>query len=326
LHLARAREIANRSDADLAADLDVPAGPPTKALIKSLTTKIDNFPLDRKVRIAAFLARHGFTITFDDRFAKYCNGGRYSQQIHATNVELHLLQDRLGLITAAAATPNLPSDVAAFHAALLGQNPLIQDVIAPTLERAVERSFIHVGANDLRDADDETHAWIIQSQDWACILVEPQPRVFERLRKTVQGAPNVTLINAAIAAHDGTAELTIFRLDVWSSMAPRTIAIRESFNEPKQVVEVPCMTVGTLLRTHGIGALGFLVIDTEGLDKVILDQFLDITRPGMILCEVAHLPGNERTSVLARLDKEGYEYRLVKGDRDVLAIRPDWLV
>lgn len=217
MRVERARELVNRNDADLATDMNVPSGPPTKAQIKSLTTDMEKVPLDRKVQTAAFLARHGFVITFDERFAKFCRSERYDQRIHATNVELHLLQDRLDLIHESASTPDLPSDIAAFHAALLGQNPFIQDTISSALENAPERTFIHVGANDLRGADDASHAWIVQSADWACFLVEPQPRVFARLQKTVQGAPNVTLVNAAIAPHDGTAELTVFV----STLGPR---------------------------------------------------------------------------------------------------------
>ena len=326
MRIARALELAEPSDEELAVELGLPMGTPTKVLVKSLTTDMDYLPLDRKVRIAAFLARHGFLITFDDRFATFCRSDRYTQQIHATNMELHLLQHRLGLIHRAAATPDLPSDVAAFHATLLGQNPFIQDTISATLANAAERSFIHVGANDLRGTDDESHAWVVQSPDWTCFLVEPQPRAFERLRNSIQGAPNITLINAAIAAYDGTAELTTFRFDAWSSMAPQTLAMRESFNERKQVMKVPRMTVETLLRTHGIREPGFLMVDTEGLDKVILDQFLDISRPGVIICEVIHVPDNERGSVLERLGTAGYEYHLINGVRDVLAIRSDWLV
>lgn len=86
------------------------------------------------------------------------------------------------------------------------------------------------------------------------------------------------------------------------------------------------MTAETFLKMHGIREPGFLMIDTEGLDKIILDQFLDVCRPGLILCEVAHVPENERSPLLKRLGAEGYQYLLINNLRDVLAVRPEWLV
>ena len=102
--------------------------------------------------------------------------------------------------------------------------------------------------------------------------------------ETIRGEPNVTPINAAISDHDGTDEITVFRLDEWSSMAPQTPATRAHRNEPSRVVRIPCMTVETLLQTYEIENPGYLVIDTEGLDKIILDQFLDVSQPGVIIC------------------------------------------
>ena len=207
MQVEQARALVERDDEELAATLDVPMGPPSRALVKSLTTEMDYLPLDRKVRIAAFLARHGYIITFDGRFEKFCRSERYTQNVHATNVELHQLQDRLGLIGVEVPLADLPKEVAAFHKALLGQNPLIQDMVSHTLENETNRTFIHVGANDLRGSDDQAHHWLVRSPDWKCFLVEPQPRVFERLKKSVRDTPNVTLINAAVnvggkASHD----------------------------------------------------------------------------------------------------------------------------
>jgi len=323
LRLQRVGEIAKQNDDDLAAFLDLPEGGGRADIIRLLTDGFPREPLDRKIGIAAYLARHGFAITFDQRFFQYCQSDRYDRQVHATNVELYLLQTyaRDGVVDFTGVP--LTSEVADFHVALLAQNPLIQDTVREVLERTPQKSFIHVGANDLRGADDEGLSWIIQDPDWSCFLVEPQPLVFERLRANVGDAPNVTLINAAIADYDGTAALTIFRRDRWSSMASRTLRMRERFNEPSRVVDVPCLTVETMLRSNDIGEPGFLLIDTEGLDKIILDQFLDRCRPGIIICEVAHISPADQSKVLRRLGESGYIYCMLNGVRDVLAIRAD---
>ena len=323
MHVQHVREIAKQSDAALAAYLGLSTDAEHSGTIRSLTAEFPRAPLDRKVAIAAYLARHGSAITFDSRFVQYCQSDRYDRQVHATNVELHLLQALARDGAPDASGLPLTSEITDFHAALSAQSPLILDRVREVLGGVKNKSFVHIGANDLRGADDEGQSWIIRAPDWACFLVEPQPLVFERLRENIGDAPNVTLINAAIADHDGTAELTVYRRDRWSSMAARTLRMRERFNEPSRVVQVPCLTVETLLRSNGIGEPGFLLIDTEGLDKVILDQFLDRCRPAVIICEIAHVAPTNQSAVLRRLGENGYLYRLMNGVRDVLAIRSD---
>jgi len=68
------------------------------------------------------------------------------------------------------------------------------------------------------------------------------------------------------------------------------------------------------------------MIDTEGLDKIILDQFLDTSRPGVIICEIAHIPDEEMSGMLTRLREAGYVYSLVNRYRDVMAIRSGLIV
>ena len=325
MRATRAHGIARSTDEDLAVNLGVPVGAPSKAVLTSLTTDFNKRSMDEKVRIAVYLARHGVIITFDKRFEAFCRSPRYTQLAHLTNVELHLLQRGLGL-AGPPARVEPPEDIAAYHDAILGQEPLIQYAATAVLNSMSERDFIQVGANDLRGADDQFQQWIIESPDWTCLLLEPQPAVFERLKETIHGLPNVIPINAAIAGHDGTAELTVFRLDTWSSMAPQTLAMRQRFNEPATVAEVRCMTVASLLRAHDISNPGFLMIDTEGMDRIILDQFLDVSRPGLIICEIAHVPDDERIGMLARLREAGYVYSLVNRYRDVMAIRSDLMV
>ncbi|MBL6599398.1 MAG: FkbM family methyltransferase [Alphaproteobacteria bacterium] len=325
MRATRANKLARRTNEELATDLGVAMGPPSKAVLTSLTTDFNKRTVDEKVRIAVYLARYGVVITFDKRFEAFCGSPRYTRLAHLTNVELHLLQRGLGLAGPPASVV-LPADIADYHDTLLGQDPFIQYAVTAVLKSMPERNFIQVGANDLRGADDQFHRWIIESPEWTCLLLEPQPVVFERLKETVRDAPNVIPINAAIAGHDGTAELTVFRLDTWSSMAPQTLAMRERFNEPATVVEVQCQTAASLLRDHGIENPGFLMIDTEGLDKIILDQFLDTSRPGVIICEIAHIPDEEMSGMLTRLREAGYVYSLVNRYRDVMAIRSGLIV
>jgi hypothetical protein len=78
MRIERARALVDRDGSGLAADLGVPEGPPTKEVIRSLTTDLYGEPIERKLRVAAYLARHGTIITFDKKFEAYCRGEKYS--------------------------------------------------------------------------------------------------------------------------------------------------------------------------------------------------------------------------------------------------------
>lgn len=88
-------------------------------------------------------------------------------------------------------------------------------------------------------------------------------------------------------------------------------------------MEIPTLTAESLLRSYQVDGVGLLVIDTEGFDKIVLDQFLTVSKPAVILCEIAHVPHPDQTWMLRRLAGLGYAYCLVDGVRDVLAIRAD---
>lgn len=81
--------------------------------------RLDLEPLDRKVGAAAYLARHGFAIRFDERFARYCRSTGYSRQVHATNVELSLLQECLGMGGGPIDARRVAPDIAEFHDVLI---------------------------------------------------------------------------------------------------------------------------------------------------------------------------------------------------------------
>jgi len=174
------------------------------------------------------------------------------------------------------------------------------------------------------------------------LLVEPQPEFAEILRRNYAAEPDITIEDCAIAEHDGTATLhRIPAAHIIEGRAPawlggiaslytdrnaiggvrcHEIAARVIFAH-RDSIEVPCLTLASLLKRHAVAEIDILVIDAEGGDWMILRQ-LDFARyrPSVILFEFMNLPNQERAEAIDRLVAEGYRPYLSGDKNNVLAV------
>src|SRR5262249_10318349 len=89
------------------------------------------------------------------------------------------------------------------------------------------------------------------------------------------------------------------------------------FIEP---VQVPAMTLQTLLRKPDGPRLDWLQLDTEGFDFEILKMLFETSfRPSVISFESSHLCRDDKLTCAAALRRQGYRY--VTLDRDTIALR-----
>jgi FkbM family methyltransferase len=142
--------------------------------------------------------------------------------------------------------------------------------------------FVQIGAHD-GTSFDPIHDYI-HKHHWRGILVEPQPKVFARLRKTYETEPQLILENAAIARQDGTA--TLYALKETPGM-PYHATMLASFNRDAvefnghgykgevEELKVPALTVKSLLAKHQVNRVDLLQIDTEGFDVEIIKMFAE---------------------------------------------------
>jgi FkbM family methyltransferase len=204
-------------------------------------------------------------------------------------------------------------------------------------------TFLQVGANDGL-IHDPLHKFI-KRDNWSGIMLEPQPDVFnDYLIRVHRKRPEITPINAALDAHDGTT--TLYTLGIsserWATgmssfnrevlvnkIKKGTIqykakkrGIRLPENEEDMIVgrEIKTISPETLLKKFGAGGFKLLAIDTEGFDFEII-KMLDLGRisPEVIVYEEVNF--NKETALECReyLLKHGYSCRSI--GKDALATK-----
>lgn len=203
----------------------------------------------------------------------------------------------------------------------------------------VQASFVVIGAMD-GVSFDEFHSHV-RNYHWSGLLVEPIPEQFRRLvsNYTAIGcSPGNRYENSAIAEHDGSIRMLTIRQEAVDSgkvhecfggmsaiYPPRnglgSEADAETVRRYSEIVEVPCITLQTLLERHRVETFDILCIDAEGWDFKILRQ-LDFSRwrPKLIRIEYINLSSEEKTAVAELFDRHGYRYASNGMNLDAVAI------
>jgi FkbM family methyltransferase len=202
-------------------------------------------------------------------------------------------------------------------------------VVAEQLQKDAHFFFLQIGAND-GVSNDPLHELVFQ-YELAGLLVEPLPDVFERLRITYANQPSVVFERCAIGRYDGEANIYRVRADApfppWTQEIAsfnRSHLTGSNFDLPDlekyvEEVRVPCLTLPTLLRKHGIHDLTLLQVDTEGFDCEIVRMALDAgLHPPIINYEFLHANRRDQADCKQRLIQAGY--RLIDIGRDTLAV------
>ena len=203
----------------------------------------------------------------------------------------------------------------------------------------VQASFVVIGAMD-GVSFDEFHSHV-RNYQWSGLLVEPIPEQFRRLvsNYTAIGcSPGNRYENSAIAEHDGSIRMLTIRQEAVDSgkvhecfggmsaiYPPRnglgSEADAETVRRYSELVEVPCITLQTLLERHRVETFDILCIDAEGWDFKILRQ-LDFSRwrPKLIRIEYINLSGDEKSAVAELFDRHGYRYASNGMNLDAVAV------
>ena len=212
-------------------------------------------------------------------------------------------------------------------------------ILRPTLsmllaELSLQRSgltVVQVGAFD-GSSGDPLNCFLQLAPNVRAILIEPQPIPFAVLKTRHAGNANVTTINAAVAAADGSCTLYVVEGqdpgDPWWSPQiasfSRDHLLRHAPSIPHlperiRASEVPTLSPATLLREYRLPRIDALVVDTEGADWQIVQLFLDQNiRPKVIYFEWRHLAPETIASAVEILT--GLGYRLEFLDVDLIAL------
>jgi len=177
------------------------------------------------------------------------------------------------------------------------------------------------------------------------ISVEPLKHYLDNL----PNKPNVLKINCAISDYDGEIQVYHVKEDLikkhnlsWAVRGMNSVGIPhptvhklllDKQLEPNEIFTidtVPVKTVKTLLEENNVQSIGFLKIDTEGHDCIILNNYLDYCEHHLhLLAEKIefetniHSKRSDVKNIIKRLEK--MNYKLLKSDENTLLIKkPSW--
>lgn len=211
----------------------------------------------------------------------------------------------------------------------------LQQVLAHLLLRKRPLTMVQVGACD-GVLDDPVEPYI-RAGYLRGLLVEPQPEAYQALAARYRDTPGIRTENSAISPTPGT--LIMHRLKASHRHLLRTWAsgmasakpdallaelriVMPNPHEAIESIEVEALTWDLLFQRHGMTAIDFLQMDTEGLDGVLLQCFpFDCHYPLLIHFEWTHIPEPALSSLFESLMDRGY--RLHIAGIDAIAFRTD---
>lgn len=215
---------------------------------------------------------------------------------------------------------------------------IMLDIVARNLAylNGGDLNFIQVGANDGVMADPLRP--LILRHGWRGILLEPQPDLFEQLKRNYRDQPQLILKNAAIDRQDGEKTLYRARADYFAKFQRdgelEWVRGAASFDRAAlegiphidgyiEEISVPGICFDTLLDQTAFGHVHLLQIDTEGFDYEIIKMF-DIAkrRPEIVHFEHKMLSERDLNECLNLFIKQGYLLTQIGGEDTLAYLAP----
>ncbi len=208
--------------------------------------------------------------------------------------------------------------------------------LAPEIIRRHQlKTFVQVGANDGQSGDPIEEC--IERFELRGVMVEPQPKPCALLRQKYAGVDRIIIDQVAISEKEGFLSLFHFESDHIATRSAKEVkadllssADRAHMERMKEAMEntgaiqemkVPALTWKGLLQKHGLACPDLVVVDTEGMDDVIVNQIeLESGGPALIQFEHLHIPSARLEACTSRLYGAGY--RFVMSEYDVLGLHP----
>ncbi len=185
------------------------------------------------------------------------------------------------------------------------------DSVLSKFEEQEKIFLVQVGSNDGSDnnfMEDPVRDLIKDDERFFSVLIEPQRNEFERLKENYsQQNHRIDFLNVAISRTDGPVKL-YKNIDSEGKSGHSTLLLRQNdqntFFDEDHYELVDGITVSTLMKSYE-NSVDVLVIDTEGFDMEIVNQFIEEKiYPKMIYFEKPHPnPDDDRLNLV----KCGYE-------------------
>ena len=168
------------------------------------------------------------------------------------------------------------------------------------------------------------------------ILVEPQPLAAEVLRERYRLNPNVKVAEVAVASKNGLLQLWKvaqvtqigkLKMDAVTSFDRSSLSVKLKkwgVKAELEPISVKAMSLQEILEEHQMVSPDIVVIDTEGMDRIVLDQVeFSEKGPALIQFEINNLNSKDLEYCRQRLIRSGYKFILT--ERDAICIHPAYL-
>lgn len=211
---------------------------------------------------------------------------------------------------------------------MVDQSESVLGLIGPELIRKFElKYFIQVGANDGEKGDPFEKC--LRESNLRGILVEPQPLACGRLRERYSGNDKIIIEELAVGESEGTFDL--YYLDSKKSKPKfdyhydqlasgdrehlKQVCRRMGIDLPINKIKVNSVTWSGLLKRHKFPNPDIVLVDTEGMDDLIINQInLEVDCPMLIQFEYIHIPARRLEICSSRLKQAGYTFLMTEYD------------
>jgi FkbM family methyltransferase len=194
----------------------------------------------------------------------------------------------------------------------------LKQIILDLVERKIINSVIQIGANDGVGHD---HLYdVIKKFRLQSLLLEPIRELFLNLNNNYLNFKNVRLENSALSINSEILFLYTVNPDYFHKYGTLPTGIASFYKEhlvkhgikKKHIIQekVNQISFEELLKKYNISSFDLLVIDTEGYDcNIVNDFFLKIKniRP-IIIFEWSHIKQNQLQETLNKMLKNNYSF------------------
>jgi len=215
----------------------------------------------------------------------------------------------------------------------------VKNILKPLIQKKKIKKIIQVGANDGKTDDFLSE---IFNKQLDAILIEPIIEAFEKLKENYKSFKNVKCLNFAVDLVNQ--EKTIYTtdikderyyqkkfkidniefLDVLSSFDKNHLLKHGIKNEDISSKIINCITFKQLIQDYEYQDLDLLIIDTEGFDCILVNNFIDtIKAKPLIIFEWVHIEHSKLSLLLEKLKQNNYFF--MKIGNDLIAYQKDFL-